>query len=112
MRVGQAEFVQVIDRELIKVNREIHESNKVNVVFDILHVLCNGLITLLRIGKILAINHDPPAGGRGVCLLEDSPHYPRCGGGRDKLHEPGRDGYDNCIKKQLILLEPESIIRI
>ena len=45
-------------------------SKRVNVVFDILHVFCNGLITLLRAGKILAMDHDPSTGGRGICLLE------------------------------------------
>ena len=57
-----------MDRELIKVNGDIHESKRVNVVFDILHVLCNGPITLLRTGKILAMDHDPSIGGKGVCL--------------------------------------------
>ena len=79
-------------------------------MFDILLVFCNGLITLLRTGKILAMDHDSFAGGRGICFLEGGPRSPRCGG--EKLHERGRDESDNCIKKQLILSEPESIIRI
>ena len=57
-----------MDRELIKVNRDIHESKRVSVVFDILHVSCNGPITLMRTGKILAMDHDPSAGGRDICL--------------------------------------------
>ena len=81
-------------------------------MFDILHVFSNGLITLLRTRKFLVMDYDPSAGGRGICLLEGGPHIPRCGGGGEKLHKRGRDGSDKCIKKQLILLEPESIIRI
>ena len=81
-------------------------------MFDILHVFCNGPSTLLRIGKILAKNHDRFARGRGICLLEGGLRNPRFGGGGEKLHERGRDGSDNCIKKQLILSELESIIRI
>ena len=61
---------------------------------------------------ILAMNHDPSIGDRGICLLEGGLRNSRCGGGGEKLHEHGRDKYDNCIKKQLILLELESIIRI
>ena len=79
-------------------------------MFDILHVLCNGLSTLLRTGKILAMEYDSSAGGRGICLLEGGPCSTRCGG--EKLHERGKDGTNNCIKKQLILSEPESIIQI
>ena len=79
-------------------------------MFDIFHVFCNGPITLPRTGKILAMNHHPSAGGRGICLLKGGPRSPRCGGDGEKLHEHGIDGSDNCIKKQLILLERESII--
>ena len=64
----------------------IHESKRVNVVFDILHIGCNGSITLLRVGKILAMDHDPSSRRRGICLLESSPRNSRSGGGRDKLH--------------------------
>ena len=101
-----------MDRELIKVNRDIHESKRVSVVFDILHVFCNGPITLLRTRKILEMDHDLSEGGRDIFLLEGGPWSPRCGGSGKKLHEHGRDGSDNCFKKQLILSEPESIIRI
>ena len=93
-----------MDKELIKVNGDIHESKRVNIVFDILHVFYNGLSTLLRTSKILPMEHDSSTGGRGICLLEGGPHSTRCGG--EKLHERGRDGSDNCIKKQLILSEP------
>ena len=55
------------------------------------------------------MDHDPSAIGRGICLLEGCPHSSRCSGGGEKLHD-GRDGYDNCIKKKLILSEPKSII--
>ena len=63
-------------------------------MFDMLHVFCNGLSTLLRIDKILAMDHE----GRGICLLEGGPSSPRCGGGGQKLHERERDESDNCIK--------------
>ena len=36
----------------------------------------------------------------------------RCGGGREKLHKGGRHGSNNCIEKQLVLSEPENVIRI
>ena len=88
-----------MDRELIKVNEGIHESKRVNVVFDILHVFCNGLSTLQRTSKILAMDHDPSAGGRGICFLEGGPRNPRCGGGGEKLHKRVRNKSDNCIKK-------------
>ena len=81
-------------------------------MFDILHVFGNGPITLLRTGKILAMDHDPSTRGRDICLLKGGPPSPRCGGAEEKLHECGREGYDNCIKKQLILLDPKSIIWI
>ena len=81
-------------------------------MFDILHVFCNGTSTLLRSGKILAMDHDPSTRGRGICFLEGGPRNPRCGGGGEKLHKRGIDRFDNYIKKQLILSEPESIIRI
>ena len=88
-----------MDRELIKVNEDIHERKRVNVVFDILYVFCNGLSTSMRTSKILAMDHDLPAVGREVCLLEGGPRSLRCGGGGKKLHERGRDGSDNCTKK-------------
>ena len=69
-------------------------------------------ITLLRTSKILAIDHDPSPRGRGMCLLEGGPHRPRCSGGEEKLHKHGRDGSNNCIKKQLILSKSESTIQI
>ena len=81
-------------------------------MFDILHVFCNGPITLLRTGKILEMDHDLSTRGRGVCLLKGGPHSSRCGGGGDKLHKRGRDGSDNSIKKQLILSKLKSIIKI
>ena len=81
-------------------------------MFDILHVFCNGSSTLLRTGKLLVMDHDPFARGRSICLFEGGPRSPRCGGGGEKLYERGRDRFDNFIKRQLILSEPESIIRI
>ena len=101
-----------MDIELIKVNGDIHESKRVNVVFNILHVFCNGSSTLLRIDKILAMDHDPSAGGKGICLLEGGPCSSRCGEGGEKLHGCGRDGSDNYIKKQSILSGSMSIIHI
>ena len=47
-----------MDGELIKVSKDIYKGNKVNIMFDILHIVGNSLITLLRIGKILAMGHD------------------------------------------------------
>ena len=43
-------------------------------MFDILHVFYNGPSTLLRTGKILAMDHYPFTRGRGICLLEGGPH--------------------------------------
>ena len=77
VRVGWVESIQDTDRELIKVNGDIHESKRVNVVFDILYVFCNGPITLLRTDKIIAMDHDPFVRGRGICLLEGGPNIPR-----------------------------------
>ena len=66
-----------MNRELIKVNDDIHKSKRVNVVFDILHVFCNGSITLLRTGKILAMDHDPSAGGRDIYVFSRVVHVAR-----------------------------------
>ena len=81
-----AKSIQDTEGQLIKVNGDIHESKRVNVVFDILHIDCNGSISLLRDVKILVMDHDPSVRRRGICLLESSPRSPRSGGGRDKLH--------------------------
>ena len=67
-------------------------------MFDILHVFYNGPSSLLRTGKILMMDHDSSTGGRGICFLEGGPLNPRCGGGGEKLHECGKDEFDNCIK--------------
>ena len=75
-----------MDGHIIKVNRDIHESKGVSVVFGILHIGCNGSITFLRADKILAMDHDSSSRRRGICLLESSPHSLRRGGGRDKLY--------------------------
>ena len=55
-------------------------------MFDILHIGYNGSITLLRVGKILVMDHDLSSRRRGICLLESSPHKLRSSRGRDKLH--------------------------
>ena len=60
VRVGRAKGVQITDGELIKVNRDIHKGKRVNIVFDILHIVDNSLITLLRTDKILAMGYDSP----------------------------------------------------
>ena len=86
VRVGRAKFVQDTDRELIKVNGDIHESKRFNVVFDILHVFFYGSITLMRTVKILRIDHDPFMGGRDICLLKGGPRSLRCGRVGEKLH--------------------------
>ena len=59
-----------MDGELIKVKRDIHEGKKVNIVFNILHIVGNSPITLLRTGKILAMGHDPTMQMRGMSFLE------------------------------------------
>ena len=55
-------------------------------MFDILHIVSNSPITLLRIDKILAMGPDPSTRRRGIRLFESSPCNMRNGGGRDKLH--------------------------
>ena len=84
--VGQAKAVQNMDGELIKVNRDIHKGKRVNIVFDIMHIVSNSPITLMRTDKILMMNHDPSTRRRGKRLFESSPCSTRCGGGKDKLH--------------------------
>ena len=59
VQVGRAKSIQYTDGQLFKVNKDIHESKGVNVVFNILHISCNGSITFFRAGNILAMNHDP-----------------------------------------------------
>ena len=44
-----------------KVNKDIQKVKRVNIVFDILHIVGNSLMTLLRTGKILVMAHDPSA---------------------------------------------------
>ena len=83
--VGQAKSIHNKDGELIKVNRDIHKGKRVNIVFDILHIVSNSLITLLRTGKILAMG-DPSERRRGISLFESSLSRRRCGGGRDELY--------------------------
>ena len=56
-----------------------------NVAFDILHIVRNSPITLLRSGKILEKDHDPSHRRRGICLFKSGPRNSRCGG-REKLH--------------------------
>ena len=91
---------------------DIHKSKRVNVVLDILYIVDNSLITLLRAGKILAMDHDPSTRRRGIHLFESSPCSLRCGEERDKLHKGGKYGPNNYIEKQLVLSELESMIRI
>ena len=73
LSLARAKSVQDTDGKLIKVNMDIRESKRVNVVFDILHIVYNGLINLLRASKILEMDHDLSTGGRGICLLESDP---------------------------------------
>ena len=75
-----------MDVELIKVNKNIHKSKRVNVVLEIFHIDENSLITLLRADKVQAIDHDASARRRGIPLFKSSPLSSRCCGGRDKLH--------------------------
>ena len=46
-------------------------------MFDILHVFCNVLITLLWIGKILAMDYDPSKGGREAYVFSRMVHAAR-----------------------------------
>ena len=55
-------------------------------MFDILHIVGNSPITLLRTGKILVMGHDPFVQRRGIHLFEHSSIRTRCGGGRYELH--------------------------
>ena len=55
-------------------------------MFDILHRGGNSSITLLRVGKVLAMDHDVSAQRRDIRLFKSSPRNSRCCGGRDKLH--------------------------
>ena len=64
-----------MDGELIKVNRDIHKGTRVNIVFDILHIVDNSPITLLRTRKILAMGHDPFERSKGIRLFESSPSH-------------------------------------
>ena len=81
-------------------------------MFDILHIVGNGSITLLGTSKVLAMGHDPSAQRRCIRLLKSSPCITRCGGGRDKLHWGGIYEPNNCIEKQLVLSKPENMVRI
>ena len=100
-----------MDGELNEFNRYIHKGKRVNVAFDILHIVGNSPITLLRTGKILAMGQDPSTRRRCIHLFESSPCSTRRGRGRDKLHKGGRYRPNNCIEKQLVLSEPENMIR-
>ena len=83
---------------------KLHQGGKgVNIVFDFVHVVDNGLITLLRTGKILVMSHDPSARWGGIRLFKNGPCCLRCGGSREKLHQGGRYESNNCIEKQLVL---------
>ena len=81
-------------------------------MFDILQILYNSLITLLRTGKVLVMGHDSSARRRDKCLFESNPCSMRCVGCRDKLHSGGRYRPNNCIEKQLVLSEPKNLVRI
>ena len=98
--------------ELIEVNEDIHKIKRVNIAFDILHIVGNSPITSVRTGKVLTMVHDPFARRRGICLFKSSLCSKGHGRGRDKLHKDGRYGLNNYIEKQLVLLELESMVRI
>ena len=42
-------------------------------MFDILHIVGNYPITLLKTGKILVMGHDPSARRRDIRIFESSP---------------------------------------
>ena len=86
VRVGRAKSIQDTDRELIEVNKDIYKSKRANVVFDMLHIVGNRPITLLKVGKILAIDHDPSMRRIDISFFESGQITPICSGGRDKLH--------------------------
>ena len=75
-----------MDGKPIKVNIDIHKGKRVNILFDILHIVSNSSITLLRTGNILVMGHDLSSRRRGIHLFESSPCSTKCVGGRDKLH--------------------------
>ena len=81
-------------------------------MFDVLHILSNSSITLLRTSKVLVKGHDPSLRRRGIGFFESSPCSTRCGGGRDQLHKGGRYRPNNCIEKQLVLSKLENMVRI
>ena len=52
------------------------DSNKrVNIVFDILHIVANSPSTLLRTDKILAMGHDLSTRRKGIRLFELSKQH-------------------------------------
>ena len=55
-------------------------------MFDILHIVDNSPITLLRTDKILTIGHDPSMRRRDICLFPSSLSHTRRGKGRDEPH--------------------------
>ena len=81
VRVGRTKCIQDTNGELVKVNWDIHKSKRVNFVFDILHIVGNSPITLLRAGKILEMDHDSSMRRRGIRLLKSGPRCLRYGGG-------------------------------
>ena len=79
-------------------------------MFDILHIVGNNLVTLLRTSKILSMGHDLSACRKGIRLFKSSPCSMGHGRGRDKLHEGGRYEPNNCIEKQLIWSKIENMV--
>ena len=70
VQVSGAKSVQDLHRKLIKVNRDIHKSKRVNVGLNIFHIVDSSLITLLMAIKILAMGHDPSARRRNMSFRE------------------------------------------
>ena len=69
-----------------KSNRDIYKGKRVNIVFDILHIVGNSSITLLRTSKILAMGDGSSVQMRDIHLFKSSQSRARCGGGRYELH--------------------------
>ena len=81
VQVGRAKSVQDMDGQLIKVNRDIHESKGVSEHESkgvILYIGCNGSITLLRARKILAMDHDLSSFKNLLLTILSIPNFRHC----------------------------------
>ena len=109
----------LFDSQRVRMGTHVKEGVKgmifilnLNVAFDILHIVGNSSVTLLRTDKVLGMGHDPSMQRKSISLFRGSPCSMGRGRGRDKLHKGTKYGPKSCIEKQLVLSEPESIVRI